>query len=320
VRRLFALALLLSGAAAQGAAYSADVPRIGYLEGRPSPVSDGFLQGLRDIGHGDGQSINIERRSAQGDVRRLDTLAAELVRAKVDVIVASTWPAARAAAQATSTIPIVFTALRDPVEAGWARSVARPGGNLTGVAGLNAELAGKRLELLTDLLPGLSRVALLVTPSNPQHEFVVREIEVAGARLGVGVQTFSVDGTDDIEGVFAALRRAAPQALIVPTSTEFSTQPLMGEIVRLATEARLPAIYGESDWAALGGLMTYTTNAFEMGRRAATYVDRILKGANPGDLPVEEGKPQLVVNLKTARALGIEVPPALLVRADEVIE
>jgi putative ABC transport system substrate-binding protein len=293
VRRLFALALLLSGAAAQGAAYSADVPRIGYLEGRPSPVSDGFLQGLRDIGHGDGQSINIERRSAQGDVRRLDTLAAELVRAKVDVIVASTWPAARA---------------------------ARPGGNLTGVAGLNAELAGKRLELLTDLLPGLSRVALLVTPSNPQHEFVVREIEVAGARLGVGVQTFSVDGTDDIEGVFAALRRAAPQALIVPTSTEFSTQPLMGEIVRLATEARLPAIYGESDWAALGGLMTYTTNAFEMGRRAATYVDRILKGANPGDLPVEEGKPQLVVNLKTARALGIEVPPALLVRADEVIE
>lgn len=319
-RRLFVLTLLLGSAAALGPGHSADVARIGYLEGRSSPVSAGFVQGLRDIGYREGQSIAIERRSAQGDVQRLDALAAELVRARVDVIVASTWTAARAAAQATSSIPIVFTALRDPVEAGWARSMARPGGNLTGIAGLNVELAGKRLELLADLLPGLSSAALLVTPSDSRHEVVVREVEAAGTRLGVRVQAFWVNGIDDIDRVFAALRRTAPQALVVPTSTEFATQPLMGQILRLATEARLPAIYGESDWAMLGGLMTYTTNAFEMGQRAATYVDRILKGANPGDLPIEEGKPQLVVNLRAARALGIEIPPFLAARADEVIE
>jgi putative ABC transport system substrate-binding protein len=297
------------------------VPRIGVLIGWDSPANDGFRRGLSDLGYVEGRNIVIETRHAKGRTERLPVLATELVGLNPDLIYALSGPSASVARQATSDIPIVFTMLGDPVAARWVASYARPGGNLTGLVGLSPELAGKRLELLTEVVPHAARIALLANPSNPVRERGQTEAKAAARRLGVEVQVFEAGRPDAIEGAFAKMTAARAGALMVLQDAMFDTQPQRGMILQLAAETRLPAIYVESDWVPAGGLMSYAPSLYDMGRRAAAYVDKILKGAKPADLPVEQPtKFELVVNLKTAKALGLTIPQSILLRADEVIE
>jgi putative tryptophan/tyrosine transport system substrate-binding protein len=298
------------------------VPRIGFL-GTSSASAlaariEAFRQGLRELGYLEGKNIVTEWRSAEGKLDRLPTLATELVRLKVDVIVTTGPTATRAAKEATSTIPIVMTFDNDPVGNGFVASLARPGGNITGLSTLAPEISGKQLELLKEVVPRLSRVAVLGSSTTPGNTQALKEVELAAGAFGVKVQYLDVGGPKDIETVFRAASKAHADAVLVLTNLVFN--PYRTEIADLAVKNRLPAIYSTPEFVEDGGLMTYSVSLTDLYRRAATYVDKILKGAKPADLPVEQPKKfEFIVNLKAARQIGLTIPPNVLARADKVI-
>ena len=299
--------------------------RIGYLATNLATtphLQDAFRQGLRDLGYVEGRNLVIEYRSAEGKSDRLAVLAAELVALNIDVIVAPGTPQALAAKQATRTLPIVFATAADPVGSGLVTSLARPGGNVTGLSILAPALVGKRLELLTQALPGVSRVAVLWQPGGHDERTdndILKEAGVAARVLGVRLQFVEARGPADFDRAFSDMTRARAGALTVLTGIMFLNE--RRRLVDLTAKNRLPAVYGGRDFVDAGGLLSYGPNLDDLYRRAATYVDNILKGAKPGDLPVEQPtKFELVINLKTAKALGLTIPPSLLQRADQVIE
>ena len=298
--------------------------RIGYLEfGSAAPGTphlEAFRAGLRQLGWVEGQNIAIEVRDAEGKQDRLPEFAAGLVRLKVDLIFASATPAALAAKQATTTIPIVIGFVADPVGSGLVRHLAHPGGNITGwthLAGL--ELNAKRLDILKQAIPGAARIAALWNPANPIHAPSLKVIEAAARRLKVQLHPMGVQNPDQLEGIFSRMTQEHVQALTVPPDGMFLAH--QARIIDLAASHRIPAMYGVRELVEAGGLMGYGVNLPEMYRRGAFFVDRILKGAKPGDLPVEQPTNfELVINLKTAKALGLTIPHSLLLRADQVIE
>ena len=298
------------------------MPRIGYL----SPVGPNarnelaFREGLRELGYVEGRTIHLEYRRAHGHFGRLPGLAQELVAANVDVIVASVTQASLAAKSATMRIPIVIVAVGDPVAVGLVDSLARPGANITGTSGLAAAIVGKQLEVLNELGPGTGRIAVLWNPANPAFQALqLREVDEAGRALSIALEKVEARGTDEIDQALAAIARAKVRALLVLADPIFAINS--EAIARLATQHGLPTIGSLRAFAEAGGLVAYGPSYDALHRRAATYVDRILKGARAGDLPVEQATVfELVVNLKTARALGLTIPPNLLARADEVIE
>jgi len=322
---------LIVAALAADAQQARKVPRIGLLS--PTSPSDAgrnpsdlavlfaaFREGLRELGYVEGQNIAIESRWAEGNYDLLPGLAADLVRLNVDVIVTYGTPASQAAKRATGTIPIVMAAIIDPVASGLVTSIARPGGNLTGQSMMSPDLVGKQLEILKELVPKVSRVALLHNPANPGNEPEVRHAQDAARALGVRLQVVGARGPSEIDSAFAAMTNEHAGAVIVVVDALL--QGNRARITDLAARYRLPAVYGLSEYAEAGGLLAYGPNRLDMFRRAATYVDKILKGAKPSDLPVEQPtKFELVINLKTAKALGLTIPPSLLLlRADKVIQ
>jgi putative ABC transport system substrate-binding protein len=318
------LGLLASPLAAE-AQPAAKIARIGYLSPNLafSPhTHEAFRQGLRDLGYVEGRDLVIEYRDAEGKFERLPALAAELVALKVDVIVAPNTVAALAAKQATRTFPIVFAGAADPVTSGLVTSLARPGGNVTGLSLLAPQLVGKGLELLNQAVPGVSRVAVLWQPGNVPERTEkdrLKAAEVAARALGVRLQFVEARGPADLDRAFSDMTRARAGALTVLGSSMFGAE--QRRLVDLAAKNRLPAVYPWREFVDAEGLMSYGANLADNYRRAATYVDKILKGARPGDLPVEQPtKFELVINLKTAKALGLKIPQSLLVRADEIIQ
>jgi putative ABC transport system substrate-binding protein len=301
------------------------IARIGFLgdrSGNSPHLREVFLQGLRDRGYFEGRNVVIEYRFSERKLEQFPALAAELVSLKVDVIVAGNKPLALSAKQATRTIPIVFAASIDPVTDGLVTSLARPGGNVTGLSMLAPELVGKRLEQLKQAIPGISRVAVLWHSgvlSDRTGKDMLKGAEVAARALGVRPQFVKVQGPEDFDRAFSEMTRARAGALTVLPSNMFLNE--RSRLVDLAAKNRLPAVYGVREFVDVGGLMAYGPDLADMFRRAATYVDKILKGAKPADLPVEQPtKFELVINLKTAKALGLTIPQSLLQRADEVIE
>jgi putative tryptophan/tyrosine transport system substrate-binding protein len=308
---------LLGAAAAVPLAAGAQtrVPRLGVLlVGNREPFSKLFWEAMRELGYVEGQNIQSEFRTAEGKLNVLPELAAELVRLKVDVIVASETPAVQAAKRATSEIPIVMAPSGDPVGTGLIASLARPGGNVTGLSAATAELAGKSLELIREIMPSASRVAALADPNNAFTKPFLEQINLAGRTLGIPVETVMVRGTD-FGAAFDEMSQKRIEAVIV--------QPTLPRppIIQLVQQHRIPAVSGNRAFADAGGLMSYAGSLADRYRNAAPYVDRILKGTKPADLPVQQPtKFELVINLKTAKALGLTVPPTMLTRADEVIE
>jgi putative ABC transport system substrate-binding protein len=301
---------------------AAKLPTIGFLvAGTPSSHGQwvaAFVQRLRELGWIEGRTITIEYRWAEGRSERFAEIAAEFVRRKVDVIVTSATEAVVAAKQATSVIPIVIAAAGDPVGTGLVASLARPGGNVTGLSIQQTEVAAKRLELLREIVPGLRRLAILGNVSGPAVVLDMREAEAAARTLGMEVITSEIRRGEDIAPAFAALKGRA-EALYLPIDPLVNTHRF--RINTLALAARLPTVHTSREWVEVGGLMSYGANVPDLFRRAANYVDKILRGAKPGDIPVEQpSKFDLIINLTTARALDLEVPPTLLARADEVIE
>jgi ABC-type uncharacterized transport system substrate-binding protein len=304
------------------------IPRIGYLfpgtlsNSPPPPNSSrqAFRRGLRDLGYVEGQNIVIEYRYADGKPDRLADLAAEMVRLKLDVILAAGGiESALAAQKATKTIPIVFTSVSDPIEFGLIASLARPGGNLTGLTNIAAELSGKRLELIKETVPKLSRVAMLWNPEDPGLSLAFKKSQEAAQALGLQLQSLEVRGSEDFETAFKAAANKRADAFVVPSSQFFMGQ--RAKLAELAVRSRLSAIYADKEFVESGGLMSYGPNLADLYRRAATYVDKILKGAKPGDLPVEQPmKFELVINLKAAKQIGLTIPPNVLARADKVIK
>jgi putative ABC transport system substrate-binding protein len=298
---------------------SGKIWRIGFIAHRYEEFYDPLFQGLRELGYTEGQNLVVERRYAEGRVERFKEFAAEMVQLKVDLIIVVTTPAAFAARNATTTIPIVHPAAIDPVGTGLIASLAHPGGNVTGLAVLNAETSAKRLELLREVVPGLSRGAVLWNAANPANTLAWKETEGAGRALGVAIQSHEVRGPGDFEGAFAMIAQQHPDILLV--LQDALTLEYRKEIIGFALRERLPSMFVGKLWAEEGGLMSYGDRLPERYRRAADVVDRILKGAKPADLPVEQPTTfELVVNLKTAKAIGLTLPPAFLARADQVIE
>jgi putative ABC transport system substrate-binding protein len=317
----FVVAVVVAEAAAQ---QPAKVARIGYLSsaGSLSAISartEAFRQGLRELGYVEGKNIVIEWRSSEGKADRLAALAAELVRLKVDVVVTAGPSPTRAAKEATSTIPIVMTNEGDPVGTGFVASLARPGGNITGLATLRPELSGKQLELLKEIIPKLSRLAIIGNSTFPGNAQSLREVEFAAKTFRVQLQYLDVLSPKDIETAFrAAGKRRAAAVLVLPNPVLTSERT---QIVDLAVRRRLPAIYWRSDFVEAGGLMSYGASQNDLDRRAATYVDKILKGAKPADLPVEQPKKfEFIVDLKAAKQIGLTIPQKVLARADRVIK
>ncbi len=317
---------VLAGPLAADAQQAGKVYRIGVLANAPPTTPEvsrnweAFRQGLGERGWVEGQNIVIEYRWAEGRVERFPSLAAELVSLKLDLIVASSTPGARAAKQATSTIPIVMVYVSDPVGDGFVASLARPGGNITGMTfGAGREITGKHLELLKEAVPKLSRVAVLLNPDSPESAVFLRETQAAAQALAVKLQLLEVRSPNELEGAFAAMTRERAGALLVlPHPFTFAHAR---RIVDLAAKSRLPAVYPARQFVEAGGLMAYAANAPDMLRRAATYVDKILKGAKPGDLPVEQPTNfELVINLKTVKALGLTIPQSLLLRGAHVVQ
>ncbi len=295
------------------------VPRIGYLAAGSPPLDKAFLQGLSDLGYIEGQNIAIESRFSDGKHERLPGLTAELIGLKVDVIVTVGTPAAGAAKQGTSMIPIIMAIVADPVGEGLIANLARPGGNVTGLANLDTELSGKRLEILKEVVPGLSRVAVLWNPANPAHKPALRQSEVAAKALGVRLQLVDVRDPSGFKNAFSVMTREHAGALMLLADSMFGVY--RARIVDFAAKSRLPSIFWQRSSVEDGGLMSYGASYHDLYRRAATYVDKILKGAKPADLPVEQPmKFMLVINLKTALALGLTIPPTVLFQADEVIK
>ena len=300
-------------------------PRVGYLswgshsdDGRQRRF-DAFRQALRELGYVEGLNVLIESRWAEGGYDRLPALLADLVRLKVDVIVTLGGAATKAAQQATRTIPIVMTAVNDPLGSGLVSSLAHPGGNVTGTSLMAPDVVGKQLEVFKAMVPKASRVALLRNPDNPASQLQLREAEAAAQALAMRLQTLEARVPQEIERAFAAMTLERASGLVVLTDAIFTNQ--RRQIAQLAAEKRLPAVYGHSEHATAGGLITYSPNLFDLERRAATFVDKILKGAKPGDLPVEQPtKLELIINLKAAKAIGLTIPPSLLQRADQIID
>ena len=324
----FALTLLVvlaSVCLAQAQQKPPKLPRIGYVSGtgdlsNPGPYVEALRQGLRDLGYTDGKNIVIEYRGAEGKLERVPSIVNELVQLEVDVLVVPIRSAILAAKHATKTIPIVMVTGGDPVATGLIDSLARPGGNLTGISTLNRELIGKRLELLTEVIPKLSRVGLLQNQDEQTAPDNLKEHETAARALKIQVQHLQVSGQNpDVEGAFKAAAKGRVNALITVTSAPLFLQ--RKRIADLAIKNRLPSMYQGSDWIKAGGLMSYSTSDLEAFRRAAYYVDKILKGTKPSDLPVEQAtKFELVINLKTAKELGLTIPPLVLMRVDNVVK
>jgi len=297
------------------------VYRIGFLSTNPppAPVWDALLDGLRERGYSEGRNLVFEHRFSEGKAERFPEFAAEMVRLRVDCIIVTTTPAALAAKNATQTIPIVMTTAIDPVGAGLVASLARPGGNITGLSVLAPELSGKRLELLQEVVPGLTRVAVLWNAANPANASAWEETQAAARALGLLLHSQDVRGPQDLEGTFARMAQARPDALLVLVDSLINMH--RQHIVAFATQQHLPSVFAERESVVAGGLMSYGPSLPDLFRRAATYVDKILKGTKPADLPVEQPlKFELVLNLKTAQALGLTIPPIVLFRADEVIK
>jgi ABC-type uncharacterized transport system substrate-binding protein len=284
-----------------------------------SARTEAFRQGLRELGYAEGKTIVIEYRFAEGKLDRLTELAAELVRLKVGVIVSAGPAVTRATKEATATIPIVMAWDDDPVGSGFVASLARPGGNITGLSTLSPEIGGKRLELLKEIVPKLSRVAVLGNATLLGNAQALREVQLAAGALGVQLQHLNVRGPKDIETAFRAASKGHADAVLALTSfflTSYQTQ-----LADLAAKSRLPMMYATTEYPEAGGLMSYGPDVADMHRRAAVYVDKIINGAKPADLPVEQPtKFELVINLKTATALGLTIPQSILLRADKVIE
>ena len=292
------------------------IPRIGILSDTVVARTEAFRQGLRELGYVEGKNLIIVYPSASGTVA---ARAAELVRLKVDVIVTGGATATRAAKEATTTIPIVFLQDPDPVGNGLVTTLARPAGNITGLSSMSADLAGKRLELLREILPKLSHMAVLGQSANAGNGIQLRETERAAATLGVQLQYLDILSVNDVEIAFREASKARAEAVFVLAGPVFNPQPAL--LPQYAVKNRLPAAYPRSEFVEEGGLMTYAANRADLDRRAATYVDKILKGAKPADLPVEQPKKfELVINLKAAKQIGLTIPPNVLARADRVIK
>jgi putative ABC transport system substrate-binding protein len=287
----------------------------------PNPSEDAFRQHLRDLGYVEGHNLVIESRYAEGRLERLPDLVAELVQLKVEVIVAGGSPAIHAAQHATRTIPIVMAASGDPVGEGFVASLARPGGNITGLSWLWTELPGKRLEILKETVPQSARVAVLANPVAATYASDMHNLTVAARALGLHLHVVELRHPEEVDSAFAAMTREGADALIVVADALLLSPSLRGRIADLAATSRLPAMYSWKFFVEAGGLMSYGPSLPDMWRRAATYVDKILKGAKPADLPVEQPmKFELIINLKAAKALGMTMPPSLLLLADEVIQ
>jgi putative ABC transport system substrate-binding protein len=326
--RVFFLSLtlavaLLAAPLAADAQQPANIPRIGFLTAVPLSVmsarTEAFRQGLRELGYVEGKTIVIEWRSAEGQLDRLPLLAAELVRLKVDVIVTAGPLPTRPVKAATVTIPIVITNDNDPVANGFVASLARPGGNITGLSTLSPEIYGKQLELLKEIVPRLSRVAVLGDSAEPGHAQALRETERAARTLRVQLQYLDVHGPSDIETAFRAARAGCVDAVLTLTSAVLFTH--RKQVVNLAATSQLPVMHFGPGFPAGGGLMSYGASPPDMDRRAATFVDKILKGAKPADLPIEQPtKFEFIINLKAAKQIGLTIPPAVLARADEILQ
>jgi putative ABC transport system substrate-binding protein len=317
-----ALGLLAAPFAAE-AQQAGRVARIGYLSSGTATANallhKAFIEGLREHGWTDGQNIAIEYRWDMTGGSALDALADDLARLETDLIVVSGAPAALAAQQATTTMPIVMVGVSDPVTLGLVPSLARPGGNITGLTTVNIELAGKRVGLLKELIPKVSRVAILWDEANPTAEFNVKETEAAAASVGLTPQVFAVRGPNEFSRAFSAMSKEHVGALLVGPSPLFFGQ--RRRLADLAVEHRLPTVFTLGEYTQAGGLVAYGPHYPDLFRRAASFVDRILKGAKPAELPVEQPtKFELIINLKTAKALGLTIPPSVLARADDVIQ
>jgi len=325
IRAAFAATLTLGVlATALAAAQPASrVYRVGVLLSGPvSAVAasvQAFREGLRELGYVEGQNLAVELREMTAAESRLDRLAADLVRSRTDVLVTWASPATLAAKRATSTVPIVMVSVGDPVGADLVASLARPGRNVTGIANIAVDLTGKQLQLLTELRPGVTRIAVLRNPINPASALYWREAQAAGRSSGVELQLVDVRDPRELETAFAAMGRERPPGLLVLPSPLFLTE--RRRIAELALKVRLPTAFARNENVEAGGLISYGPKLTELFRQAAVYVDKILKGANPADLPVEQPtKFELVVNLKTAKALGLTISPSVLGRADRVLE
>jgi len=319
---ILVVAVLLAVGVIADAQQPKKLPRIGFLSAASSSAIsarvEAFRQGLRELGYVEGKNIFIEWRFAEGKSDRLASLAAELVRLKVDVIVAEAPTSTRSAKQATVTIPIVMMFDDDPVGSGFVASLARPGGNITGLSTLSPEISGKQLELLKEIVPKLSRVGVLGDVTRPGIPQALREINVAADAFRVQVQYLEVRGSKDIEIAFRAASKQRDDAVLVLGSPVLTSQ--RKEVVELAVKSRLPAIYARREAVEDGGLMSYGVSIADLSRRTATYVDEILKGAKPADLAVEQPKNfELIINLKAAKQIGLTIPPNVLARADRVI-
>ena len=325
-KNVFCLALcatLFALSSSAGAQQPTKTPTIGHLIATSPSASpariEAFRQGRREHGYVEGKNIIIEWRYAEGKLDRLPALAAELVRLNVDIIVTAGPPDTRAAKQTTGTIPIVMTQDADPVGSGFVVSLARPGGNITGLSTLAPELSGKRLELLKEIVPKLSRVAVFGTSTQPGNAQSLKEVALVAKAFGVKLQYLDVLSPKDIEFAFRAATKERTEAvlMLLPGRVAADHQT---EIAELAAKNRLPAMYHRADFVEAGGLMTYGVNIEDLDRRAATYVDKILKGAKPAELPVEQPKKfELIINLKAAKQIGLTIPPNVLGRADKVI-
>jgi putative ABC transport system substrate-binding protein len=322
-REFIASLILFAGSKAPAWAQQSPVPLLGVLEAA-SAVSvkrhhDAFRDGLRQLGYVDGRNIRFEYRFANGVIDRLPALAEELVRLKPNVILSAPLPANIAMRQATSTIPIVMATGADPVGFGLVQSLSRPGGNITGLTNFAEELASKQLDLIRELVPGASRVGVLVNVTNPLHVPQWHETQAAAIKASVTVVRFDYRATEDFRRAFSLFAEQKVEAILVPPDVTFNANMVL--IIGLAAKAHLPAIYFNRLFTEAGGLLSYGPNISEGYRRAAAFVDKILKGANPADLPIERPtRIELVINLKTAKALDLSISPALLARADEVIE
>jgi putative tryptophan/tyrosine transport system substrate-binding protein len=323
-KTLILLTFMLASVVLAEAQQPKKVPRLGYVRvvgdpSTPGPNVESFRRGLRDLGYVEGENIGIEFRYAEGNRERIPSLVAELVQLKVDVLVSGDDPTIRVAKQTTKTIPIVMVINQDPVATGLVDSLARPGGNITGISRLTRELSGKRLELLTEVVPGIARVGILWDSSSEGPKISFKEYQAAARALKIQLQSLEVRGPDpDLDGAFQSAVKGRASALITIGNSLLNRH--RKQIANYAIKHRLPSTYESSLWIEPGGLISYSSNDAESYRRAATYVDKILKGAKPADLPVEQPtKFELVINLKTAKQIGLTIPPNVLVRADKVI-
>ena len=327
-RRVFlaAAAGMVAAPLVADAQQAGKVAHIGVLGDTSPPVESrgsgdaAFRDGLRDLGHVEGRNVTIEYRWGEGHRERLPELAADLVRSRVDVILALGPASAQAAKNATATIPVVFVGSGDPIAEGLVTSLARPGGNVTGIALIaGLDIVGKRLELLKEVVPGAIRMAMLWNPTNPSHAQALKEVPGIAQSLRVELRAIAARGPQDFDGAFATMKRSRVGGLLVLADGVFVLHA--ARLISLSAEGRLPTVYGNRAFVEAGGLMSYQGSFVALYRRAATLVDKILKGARPADIPVEQpAQLELIVNLKTAKALGLTIPQSLLLRADEVIQ